>query len=73
MEYTLLNSTSEVDEFLADSKKALRIGDTIGIIVSENIVEQVPSIAMKYGFAIIDGEDTEDGMIKLLLEYRHLR
>lgn len=73
MEYELLNTVSEVEKYLADSKKICKLGDKIGIIVGENIVEQVPSLAIKHGFAIIDGEDTEEGMIKILLEYRHSR
>ncbi|MDT7860906.1 MAG: hypothetical protein RRA45_01635 [Saccharolobus sp.] len=67
----ILVNKKDVEVFLSKQRDKCKIGDLIEIVVLERVLEELPHIASKYGFSIIDGENLEGEVIKIKLEFRH--
>ncbi len=68
----VLVNEKEVERYLSIQKDKSKKGDTIEITVSEDLLEKLPSIANKYGFSIIDGDNIKEGLVRIVLEFRQL-
>ncbi|WP_338599423.1 hypothetical protein V6M85_09905 [Sulfolobus tengchongensis] len=68
----VLSSKKDVEVFLSKNKDKCKIGDIIDIVISESVLEDIPTIVSKYGFSMIDGENIGEDVIKVRLEFRQI-
>ncbi|QGA55145.1 hypothetical protein GFS03_11460 [Sulfolobus sp. E5-1-F] len=68
----VLNNKKDVEIFLSKQRDKCKLGDTITLVITENILEDIPFIASKYGFSMIDGDNMEGDLIMIKLEFRQI-
>ncbi|AOL16289.1 hypothetical protein BFU36_05765 [Sulfolobus sp. A20] len=68
----VLVNEKEVERYLNIQKNKSKKGDIIDIIVAEDLLEKLPSIVNKYGFSIVDGDNIEARLVRIVLEFRQL-
>jgi|GEM_PF-1077248 hypothetical protein len=49
-----------------------KLGEITVLLVSEDLIEKVPSLAMRNGLSLIDAEEVEGGYVKITVEHRFL-
>ncbi|AKA73376.1 hypothetical protein SULI_05075 [Saccharolobus solfataricus] len=68
----ILNSTKDVETFLSKQKDKCKLGDIVTFVTTEDTLESIPFIASKYGFSMVDGENLEEDLIMIKLEFRQI-
>ncbi|ACP38837.1 hypothetical protein [Saccharolobus islandicus] len=68
----VLNTKKDVEVFLSKQREKCKLGDVITVVITENTLEDIPFIASKYGFSMIDGENLEGDLIMIKLEFRQI-